>query len=125
MYAHPSQSGKVSLNATIIGAGIKFVEWKFNGTGVRQGQDEITLSVTKEAPTVRIASLNISRYIPMTHLGTYELLATSEAGTAVVASWILRNAGVWLGEMGQFKIKLPLIILSALCVYVLTMSTLL
>lgn len=96
VYAHPSQSGKVSLNATVTGTGIKFVVWRFNGTsGIRQGQNEVTLSETEVTPTVHIATLNISRYIPTTHLGTYELLVTSQAGTAVVASWIIRNAGVW------------------------------
>lgn len=94
MYANPSQPDGVQLRAIVTGTGIKFVEWKFNGTGVRQGQNETTTSTTEEAPTRSVATLTISRYIPTAHLGTYELLVTSQAGTAIVASWMLRNAGL-------------------------------
>ena len=83
----------INLQASVTVTGIKFVEWKFNGTGIRQDENGISVTTSGETPTGIVATLKISSYTSSTHLGLYELLVTSQAGTAIVTSWILRNAG--------------------------------
>jgi hypothetical protein len=97
VYAAQSQPN-IQLQADISGNGIKYVEWKFNGMGISQGENGITLSKSNEVSTGMIAMLTISSYDSAAHLGTYEVLAANQAGTAVVASWLLRNAGRLLSE---------------------------
>ena len=92
VYGAQSQDS-IQLQADVTGNGIRFVEWKFNGTGIRQ-VDGITDLMTNQVSTGLIAILTVSSYDPVVHLGTYELLVTSQAGTASVASWLLRNAGI-------------------------------
>lgn len=93
VYVAPAQSD-VELRARVSGTGIKFVEWKFNGTGITQNENGITISSSDETETDRTATLRISSYSSAMHLGMYELLVTSQAGTAIVATWQLRNAGL-------------------------------
>ena len=92
MYAAQSQAN-IQLQADISGNGIKFPVWKFNGMGIRQGENGITVSTSNQVSTGLIATLTISSYDPAAHLGTYEVQANNQAGTAVVASWLLRDAG--------------------------------
>ena len=98
VYAAQSQSN-IQLQADVTGNGIKFVQWKFNGTGIRQGENGITVSTGSHISTGLIATLTISSYSSPSHLGTFEVLATSQAGTAVVASWLFRDAGIITGEI--------------------------
>ena len=94
VYAAAQSQDSIQLQADVTGNGIKFVEWKFNGTGIRQDENGITVSRSSHTSTGLIAMLTISRYDSAAHLGTYELLVTTQAGTATVASWLLRNAGI-------------------------------
>ena len=92
MYVAQSQAN-IQLQADISGNGIKFAVWKFNGMGIGQGENGIMVSTSNQVSTGMIAMLTISSYDSATHLGTYEVRATNDAGTAVVASWLLRDAG--------------------------------
>ena len=83
----------IQLRARVSGNGIKFVEWKFNGTGISQRENGVELSKSSQTSTGLVASLTISSYNSATHMGTYELLVTSQAGTASVATWLVRDAG--------------------------------
>ena len=87
------------------GNGIKFVEWMFNGTGIRQDQNGISVATGNHVLTEMIATLTISRYNSVLHLGTYELLATNQAGRAVVASWLLRDAGMMSIDNNYYSIS--------------------
>lgn len=93
LYAARSQAD-VQLQATVTGIGIKFVEWKFNGNGIAQEENGIRVSKSSETLTGLVATLTIQSYTSEEHLGTYELLVTSHAGTVIVASWLLQNAGM-------------------------------
>lgn len=98
VYAAQSQPN-IQLRADVMGNGIKFVQWKINGTGIGQGENGITVSSGSHTSTGLIATLTISSYNSASHLGTYEVLATNQAGTAVVASWLLRDAGINYGRL--------------------------
>ena len=92
VYAAQSQAN-IELQAHISGNGIKYPEWKFNGMGIGQRENGIRVSTSNRVSTGLIAMLTISNYDPAAHLGTYEVQANNQAGTAVVASWLLRDAG--------------------------------
>ena len=92
VYAAQSQAN-IQLQADISGNRINFLEWKFNGMGIRQGENGIMVSTSNRVSTGLIATLTISSYDPAAHLGTYEVQANNQAGTAVVASWLVRDAG--------------------------------
>lgn len=98
VYAAQSQAN-IQLQADIMANGIKFIQWKFNGTGIGQGENGITVSSGSHTSTGLIATLTISSYNSASHLGTYEVLGTNQAGTAVVASWLLRDAGINYGRL--------------------------
>ena len=92
VYAAQSQTN-IQLQADVSGNGIKYPEWKFNGMGIGQGENGIMVDTSNQVSTGLITTLKISSYDTAAHLGTYEVQATNQAGTAVVASWLLRDAG--------------------------------
>ena len=100
MYAARSQRN-ILLKADVDGNKITSFVWKFNGTRINNREHGVEIYSSGWVPTGVTSWLEIESYDSATHMGMYQFLVTNPAGTTIVATWLVRDAGIYYAAIAS------------------------